>query len=308
MIGSITSHISKGVTNIENNALKMTWFKTNFNMPVPNYFYDTGASDWVRTQGCWTYNTETTNYDLSGFVPGYEICNGATIFDFDNTGSGTPYNVDTDLYCRWTDPSLNTLYWNANPYHFTYTVPAWDWYNYAIVGNIGCAGWEITSNDTYHFRASAVGDPTIAVSDTSVTITNCPSTARLGAGKEGYIWVEGNNLCYITGGVSGDPYEWKHTMVGVDQGDTGSTNNKGYIWLNGTLLEWVGSDGHKYSAAWAVQQFASIYSNGATGSVDAGVGNYGYLWVDNLFGGTHMAYIGSDGYKWLTGAGDNPYA
>ncbi len=296
MIATITNHISKGVTNRDDTGIKMMWFKTNFNMPVKNYM--TGS--YVRYQGAWTYDTETLSYSLSGFVPGYEICNGAAIFDWENDG-GSPYYIDTYLYVRWANPDLTDVYWIVNGYHYTHTLPVGQWVEVWWAGNVGCAGWEVHTNDTYHFRASATGTPVISPVDASVVITNCPSTTQLASGKEGYIWVEGNNLCYICAD------RWKHTMVGNIQSYV-DTAKAGYIWgdANNDLL-WIGSNGYKYTNKWKVKQFASFYSNGPTHEEYAGTSKKGFIWVDDEFGQTHLSYIGDDGYKYLTGAGDNPY-
>ena len=39
----------------------------------------------------------------------------------------------------------------------------------------------------------------------------------------------------------------------------------------------------------------------------AGTDKAGCIWVDNEFGLSHLAYIGTDGYKYLAGAGNYPY-
>ena len=299
MIASITNHISKGVQNYNDTSKKMTWFKTNFNMPVPYYMADN--SPFTRYVGCWNYLTETTSYDLTGFVPGYEICNGCAIFDWDND-SGSTYEINTNLYVEWANPDLSNVYWVTNGYNFTYSLPAGYWMEVWFGGNIGCAEWEVNDNDIWHFRASAVGTPNTAVVDTAVTMTNCPSTSQLGSTKSGYIWVEGNDLCYICAN------QWKHTIGGVDNGAAPGVSKAGYFWLETNVLHWVGANGHDYYIPWTIKQVASFYGNGPTGEENAGVEKYGMIWVDNEFGWTHLAYIASDGYKYLIGAGDNPYA
>lgn len=300
MIATITNHISKGVQNYNDTSKKMTWFKTNFNMPVPNYM--ASNSPFTRYSGCWNYLTETTSYSLTGFVPGYEICNGCAIFDFENDG-GSTYNIDTYLYVDWKDPSLNLIYWIINGYHLVYSLPAGTYTEVWQAGNIGCAGWEVSASGNYHFRASASGTPNISVVDTTVAMSNVPSTSLLGSGTEGYIWVEGNDLCYVNAN------QWKHTIVGTYVNNTPGVTKAGYFWLGSDdLLHWVGSDGNDYKISWSVKQYASFYFNGPTGTTYAGTGNVGKIWVDNEFGETHLAFIASDGYKYLTGAGDNPYA
>ena len=301
MIASITNHISKGVQNYNDTSKKMTWFKTNFNMPVEDYMADNNP--FTRYVGCWNYLTETTSYDLTGFVPGYEICNGCAIFDFENN-SGSPYTIDTYATVKWVDHDNSTvMFYIWNNFHLYYAnLPAGHYIEWWAGGNTGCASWEIHSNDTYYFKTSASGTPNIAEVSTPITITNCPSTTQLAAGTQGHIWIEGNDLCYVNAD------RWKHCIVGVDNGAGPGVSKAGYMWLEHNVLHWVGADGHDYFIPWTVKQFASFYGNGPTGEENAGVGKYGMIWVDGEFGGTHLAYIASDGYKYLIGAGDNPYS
>lgn len=299
MVSTVTNHISKGVQNFNDTSKEMTWFKTNFNMPVENYMED--STPYTRYVGCWDYLTETTSYDLTGFVPGYEICVGHAIFDFYND-TGSPYTVDTDATVKWVDTDNSTvLYYIYNSVQLYYAnLPDGTYIEFWTGGNIGCAGWEVDVAGTYYFKSSASGTPNVTEVSTSVVMSNVPSTTQLASGKEGYIWIEGNDLCYICAN------RWKHTMVGVAVGATGLT--AGYIWIDtSNILHWVGNDGKDYTNSWQVKQFESFYTNSSTGEVNAGTSKKGMIWVDNEFGSTHLSYIGNDGYKYLTGAGDNPY-
>jgi len=296
MIATVTNHISRGVTNIDDVSIKNNWYGSPFNMPVKNYM--TGS--FVRYEGAWTYDTETTAYNLAGWVPGWEMCNGCAIFDFEND-SGSPYTIDTDLTVKWVDTDGSTvMYYIANAVNYYYAnLPDGYYTEVWWGGNIGVADWEIESNDTYYFKASASGTPNVGEVSTSVTVTNCPSTTQLAANKAGYIWVEGNDLCYINAN------RWKHTMIGVDVDSNPGVSKAGYIWIDTSNdLHWVGADGHNYKAQWKVKQFASFYGNGATGSVSGETP--GYFWADNEFGWSHLSYIGNDGWKYLTGSGNNP--
>lgn len=303
MITRIDHHISKGVQN-NSGSPKFTWFKTNFNMPVPNYSI---GGTYNRYLANITYLSEQTTYDLSGFIAGFEICNAVGIFDFEND-SGSSYNINTNISVAWRDAALNVLV-GVFTSPFVTTLPAGYWTSVWLSANIGVAHWEVSSarGSTYYFRANASGTPNISTVSTTVTMNNIPSTSS--NGTPGYIWVEGNNLCYVTGGDSGYPTDYrKQTMVGVQSGYTGAS--AGYMWIDTSThkLCWIGSDGYKYVAKWCVQQYASFYSNGATGATFAGTTKAGYIWTDREFGQTHLAYIGSDGYKYLTGGGDDPYA
>lgn len=299
-IDTITSYVSRGIQNYNDTSKKMTWYKTNFNMPVPNYM--ASSSPFTRYLGPFTLLTESYSYDLSGFYPGYEVCNGLAVFDFENNGAST-YNINTSLYSSWTDSSLSTLVPGMNGTNFSISL-APGYYTEVWAGlNIGIASWEINSNSTYYFRASASGTPTISSVDTAITITNCPSTTQLGSTTRGYIWVDGNNLAFINSN------QWQHQIVGTFVSSSPGASASGHIWIDtSNELHWVTSTGDDYKAPWKIQQFASFYSNGAQSTLYAGTTQAGYIWVDSEFGGTHISYIGYDGYKYLIGSGDYPYA
>ena len=260
MIATVTNHISRGLQSKDYPANKFTWFKSNFNMPVPDVFKMIAYQNAWRYYGSATYLTETNSYDLTGFVPGYEICMGTSVWDFENN-SGSTYNINTLLYSRWTTPSVTDFtppirgYWD---YSFTSTLPAYYYTTLWYATSVGCCDWEINANGTYHYRANAVGTPNIAVNDTPVIFSNVPSTTQLASDKAGYIWVEDNNLCYICANL------WKHTMVGVDISGvigTPGVSKAGYFWFDSTIgyLVWVGANGKAYTTIWEKKQFASYF-------------------------------------------------
>lgn len=305
MIATITSYVAKGLINQNNSSYKMTFFQTNFNMPVPNVFY---GSSFVRYLGNANLIDESYSYDLTNFSPGFEICVGLSVFDWENN-SGSPYNIDTLLYQRWTDPSVSvTLVQGVWDYPVIYTLPAGYYYTVWFAINIGVADWEVFYDDTYHYRASATGTPAISVVDKAVDFTNVPDTTQLGSGTEGYIWVEGNDLCYVCAN------QWKQTIVGTNVSSifgTPGVSKAGALWMGESpyiCIFWVGGDGNLYIPNWQVKQFASYFSNGPTNAVNAGTSKAGYIWMDSEFGYTHLGYISSDGYKYLVGSGNNPYA
>lgn len=303
MADSITNHISKGVTQITDPSKKALWFQTNFNMPIHD-FVSGGA--FTRFDGPVTYDGEATSFDLTGFSPGFEICNGAAVYDFDNTGGGGSRSISTTVVLKWTDTSNVPLNGAVYTAVVSTSIPAGSWFDYWLGANIGFESSEIATSTTYDFRSSTSGTPTIPEVVTAISFTNVPTITTLSSNDMGYMWVEGNNLAYVNAS------QWKHSMAGVAIGATGKT--PGYIWVDDGLstgtpnaLHWVGNDGKDYTNAWQVQQFASFYSNSSTSAVFAGTTRAGYIWVDDQFGQTHLGYIGYDGFKYLTGAGVNPY-
>jgi len=393
----IDNHVSQGLQSPDTPANKMTWFKSNFNMPVPNIYDSVYVDPGMRYEGNATYLTETLSYDLAGFEPGYEVCQGTSVWDIYN-GTAGDLSGSTYLYQRWTDPAVTTTlvegFWEQL---FDYDLPSGYYTTIWAAINIGIASWEISTSDTYHFRSSMEEplDTTVDTEYSDVVISNCPSTTKLADGKQGYIWVEGNDLCYVNngGGSTGGAGGWKHTMVGVDISGvigTPGVSKAGYFWLDDTdFLIWVGGDGKPYTPQWESKQHYSWFDNGATtkwlnftastddtitssshgfqngdevqfttaggtlpapltdgdfyfvidrttntfkvstslggsavnitstgttpnyvmdGPVFAGTSNAGKIWVDTQFGNTHLAYIAKDGWKYITGAGDDPYA
>lgn len=298
MLQKITNHVAKGLINLDDTSVKFTWFRTNFNMPVPDVW---GGTSWNRDDGAFTYIGESLSYDLSGFTPGYEICVGVSIWDFENN-EGSTWNINTWLYQDWKYTDDATIIGvGLISYNFIVSLPPGYYAYYGYSQNIGCAPWEVDVDGTYHFRANAVGTPNITLVNTEVVISNVPDTTQLNASTVGYIWVEGNDLCYV------DAFQWKHTIVGIDQGNKNA--DAGYIWLDSTsyYINWIGSNGHQYIIPWFKKQFASTFSDGATGTVYAGTIKKGFLWADEEFGMTHLAYIAPDGYKYLFGGGNDPY-
>lgn len=298
-VSTATNHISKGIENNVTTSNKFTWFQTNFNMPIVDFLIGGTA---VKFNGPVNYIGESTTYDLTGFSPGFEICNGEAIFDFDNTtGSGTVV-VNTTVTIKWTDTSGNPLNGGVYSAAVSASVPIGFYYEFSFGANIGFQGSEVASSITYNFRSSASGSPNISEVVTAVSFTNVPSITTLASKDIGYMWVEGANLTYVNAN------QWKHSISGLATGTSGKIS--GYIWLDGVdnLIHWVGGDGNEYTLPWNVRQFASFYNNSSTSTVFAGTQYAGYVWVDSQFGDTHLGYIGTDGYKYLCGAGANPYA
>lgn len=302
MVASSYNYVSKGVTNA-NTGVSGLWFGTNFNMPL--HAFNAGNSPtYTKTTANLIFNGASSSFDLTGFSPGFEICCGFAIFTWDNSGSGSSFSGNCTATISWTDTSGTVLHGGTmiEQQGYSVYVAAGGWNGDWLAYNIGCEASEVATSTTYDFRSVVAGSPSIALNITPISFTNVPSVA-MQSSNYGAIWVEGNNLCFIN--ASG----WKHTMVGNVISSTPGTSKAGAMWIDTTtqLLHWVGGNGDDYAAAWCVQQFASIFGNSSTGAVYAGTSQKGCIWMDNQFGQTHLGYIGSDGYKYLTGAGVNPY-
>ena len=306
MITKITLHVSHGVQNY-NSGTKFTWYGTNFNQSVPNFF--DVSSPFTRYSGPLTYLTETLTYNLVSIdAPGKEICNCIVVADFQNDGAST-YYLNTNFYFWDSTPSYQPIMWFNNGTNWVQSIPPGYYTEYWNGGNIGTAPWEMGTNATYHFHAYTSGTPSIATVIDNLSVSNVPYQPYTSINR-GAIWVEGTSLCYIdAGGNSGQSYGWKQTMSGVYVGFVASWK-QGALWIDSSTnqLHWIGNDGNEYRCVWRVQQVASFYSNGPTGTVYAGPSKAGAIWVDTAFGQTHIAYIATNGYKYLTGSGADPYA
>jgi hypothetical protein len=293
-MGSITRTVCKGVKSWTNNNI-MTFWKTNFNMPVPSIFgtFDEGSKSFIQT-----FYDSATSFDLSGFYPGWEICVFYSHAEWSGSmtgGSGT-YNL------KLLRPNGTTI---AN-YNYSISVPSLvsgEWYIYEAAFNIGVASWEVNVSGVYQFKSSVTSsNPAVAIAEgtTNVTFSNVPSTAT--TGTPGYIWC---NYLFPNWGLGMiNANNFKHHMIGNDAGQV--LLAEGSFWIDTSdYLNWV-VDGRKYIAKWRIKQFATTWSNGPSGEVYA-PGSVGAIWLDSEYGWTHISYIGQDGYKYITGSGNYPY-
>ena len=289
--------VAKGVVQDGGSGNTMNWWLTNFNMPVPQIF----DGNWVEDRGPFTYNGEATSFDLSTesnppFYPGFEVAVFMCGWHWDGPLSGTAY-----IYSQWRDTDDNLMFTCANGMAVNLNISSGYWSEYMYGCNQGVCGWEIDISGNYKVRSWSTGTGAMAQQDTTIAFSNVPDTTQLGINTPGHIWVEGNNLAYICAD------KWKHQIYGVYVANPG-VSKAGYIWIDtDNYINWVGANGFHFKTAWKIKQFASTWSNSSTGETYAGTDKAGCIWVDNEFGLSHLAYIGTDGYKYLAGAGNYPY-
>lgn len=284
-MSSATHYAARSMTNTST-GVSMTWWRTNFNMPVP--------MTW--TSGSMTYGSTATSFDLSGYVPGLEICVGILHnIAADVASPGTVY-VNTG----WYNPSGTKLFTIFDSSFYASSPGTWSYsYDSVAAASTGCCAWEVASSGDYSIRTYITGACT-HTETTTITFSNVPSTTQLATSTPGHMWVDGNYLAFVNAN------RYQHRILGMDVSNPGAT--AGHVWLETTDdIFFISENGHKRCTPWKKKQFKSEWSNSSTGTCYAGTDKVGTIWMDSEFGSTHLAVIASDGYKYLMGAGDWPY-
>lgn len=299
---SMCSWIVKGVCATNGNI--MTFWKTNFNMPVPNLFSgsSTYEAGFMAARYC---SIGFTSEALTGFYPGYEIALADALLRW--CVSDTSCLNGIGCACLIWYRGATCLVGNKFQICVNIPAPGSGYYTtswYETMTNIGVAGWEVCTDATYCtyavFSNVSGDDVSIGACSTDLYWGSVPSTSQTAC--QGKIWVEGNDLHYFNAN------QWEHVMVGDNQGSAGA-GKQGSLWIdNSHYLHWVGADCNNYRAKWRICQFCSTFSNGAPANPSPGAGYKGSIWADSQFGWTHLSYIGCDGNKYLTGGGNYPYS
>lgn len=285
------------------NGCIMTMWKTNFNMPAPNLF--TGGDCWDSGKVCAFYGT-SMSYDFSSMNRGYEAWQGVSMQRY-CVANGESLNGVICGCLKFTYPDNSLLYGSSYSQAINITAPEsgyyWQYVQYFL--NVGVASWEISGDGNYCLCLSTTcvsgDDLSIPNVTCQMPASNVPGTVSTGSIK-GVIWVEGNNLNFRPA-QSTDLFE--HSMAGDCQGNGGTP---GAIWIDTThYLNWVNASGDIYKAKWRICQFCSWFGNSAGPNPAPGASYAGAIWADGEFGYSHLAYIGCDGNKYLTGAGNCPY-
>jgi len=300
-----TSWILQGVCATNGNI--MTFWRTNFNMPVPCLF--NGSSDCTSGFMAARYgDMGSTSQSLAGHYAGYETALSDALFVWCVANPET-LNGTSCLTQKWyRNGTLIGNYYTLASISLNPPADSWQWQWYEMMANIGIAGWEISCTTCYCTVVQAAtysgGDTSIGANTVPIDFGNVPDVTQCSSSLRGSIWVDGANLHYINANC------WEHVMCGVCEGSLG-TPGAIYIETNAfacpNYLKWVGSDGSIYHAPWAICQFCSSFSNGAPANPAPGASYAGNIWVDGQFGDTHLAYIANDGNKYLAGAGHYPY-
>lgn len=284
----INNWVAKWVQN-RNNWLIMNFWRSNFNMPVPNITDNTIWVDWYWPV---TYNAPATSFDLTWFVPWLETLCCSSVWHWDWPLVWTAY-----LNQRFKNPSWTVTFQWPNNYAFPLNIAAWNWYWVFWIFNQWVASWEIWTNWTYVLEAFSTWTWACSTT-TNISITNCPSVST--TWTPWMIYVDWNYLAFV------NYNNFLHRILWTDLWDVWWT--PGMMWMdNSSDLHWIDSSWHDRKISWKIQQFASSFSNWATSSIYAWTQHAWKIWVDAEFWYTHLWYIWTNWYKYLTWAWDYPY-
>lgn len=264
---------------------KMKWYKTNFNMPVPDLWW-WWWREWSPLDKYW----ESTNWDLTWFRWWLEICAFFTLFKFWWSLSWTVY-----LKQEWWHPNNNLIFSNW-PVWVNLNLSSWYWYEYELWMNTWCCPWEVNQSWTYTLKSIV----TWAISgqvNTSVTFTNVPSNTQ-DTSKSWSVWCEWWNLEHYVADW------WRHTIPWSWWWNVWS-DKAGSIWIwNDNFIYWVDQDWTLRKTLWALEQFASTWSNWPTWSVSGQIP--WCIYMDNQFWQAHISYIWANWKKYLTWMWNDP--
>lgn len=287
---SINNMFAKGFEN-KTSGTKMVWWKTNFNMPVPNIFDNNSQF----TQSQWMLNPLEggTTFDLSWYNQGWEIIAAATNFVIE----GEVLNSSlVTIEQKWKRPNWTVMFTNS----FNWVVNEQDsstWQGYQIASNQWLAPWEVNVSGTYELETSMSWEYNMTKSF-YVTFNNVP--AFVGYQDPGYIWVEGDDLKYVSANWFIHTINWINIWaVAWDTWSVRIDENP----LNN--FHYINSWGDDNIVPWKIEQFASAFSNWPTGSVSWQTP--WYLYADNQFWWTHLSYIWDDWKKYLIWDWNYPY-
>ncbi len=295
-----TAHIVEGL--IMTNGVDHKVWKTNFNMPVSDLF--TGSSTmidgYVQTY-CNAMDYSTRDLGSLGICPGFEVGESVVQFYwcvFDDSLNG----VGCRRQCMTRGVSIIASVAGSTNVNISAGPGNWEWQSYQMLLLTGADSDEVCISCAYcadtRVTCTSGGDVSIPNCNIDLCWDGVPSVARCSAALRASIWVEGNNLNFINANC------WEHSMTGNCQGSGGGS---GAIWIDNThYLNWVNSSGDIYKACWRLCQFFSTFTNSSPANPAPGASFKGAIWADGEFGETHLAYIGCDGNKYLTGAGRDP--
>lgn len=275
------------------------WIGASFNRYIWNghIFWPSYEAQGYNNNYPWSIgNTGTVNSKSSFDLTDFQVGNEAVF-----SHAAIRFNESTYAYwtMTWYDNLGNILY--EDSYYVSQSVdPGWEW-EYLFGSGIGVRPepWpEIYYNGQYSIRSR--------ISSLDQTkryyITNLDTDVLTRyIGKEGHMWVEGNNLWYIS--------EIGCKQKLLSQSTTGFVDESkaGHVWIDGSesRICWVGSISTFGKVPVFESKLADVYwSEGwdTGGPVNVGSSNAGFIWVDS-WQWTILQFIDYAGRKCRIGPG-----
>lgn len=237
-----------------------------------------------------------TDFDLTNFQPGHEVIMTINKLDGpDSNANGKTIGIDYE-YPDGTVlfSSTDTVGQDLGDNEFWFI---WAYTGLRPAARGDASNEEIHSNETYSTRVYADGYSDINTNHTMSNLDTSLFTLHLG--KEGYIWVEGENLAFIS---------WmgtKHTMLhdGSNYGTPGSSKS-GFVWIpnnsGAKYIEYVDANGTQRrtklgdTMGWRGEDNMPLSTS---------TSNKGYIWTCDGFNWHALMFINTDGDKVRIGNG-----
>lgn len=284
----ITVRIAKGLKN-NSSWTQMTWWKTNFNMPVP--IIDDDKSNWVENKSYFIYKWEDTSFDFTWFTYWREAIIWVSLVELTWEpkrtltikqtwiDSKTQFTSShTNIYSDTTDWSREESYASSNQWVASWEInDSFNWWNYRLKTEV-IENWDVVASDI-----------------TYIWISNVPTDPWWKT--PWYIRVDWEELKRINA-------SWReHTMVWIS--DWQKSAKPWYIWIEDEKLKYTTKWWYKRYSEISIKQFKSLYKHWAPWEVSWK--KPWYIYLDNEFWWTHISMIWKDWYKYLICSWHDPY-
>lgn len=255
----------------------------------PTYGYQ-GFDDTLSITDINLYQPKTT-WDLTNYRLGQECLFFLSLLH--NNGST---EETFQITYSWYDPDDNFLFLETLEYTLPAGYKSYFWYGVGVAIDNGTSRYnEVYKNGNYEIRLT--GDVTATY---TATVQNLDESKinYVSSTYKGYIWVEGDNICFI----SGDYYKIKINHDGTIY-ETGLENNAGEIWIpsSGDYLCYIDSSGNLRHTHVGDKYGTSSGWDSTVTTDNVGTINKGYMWVRDNW--SFIYFINNDGYVVRLGPG-----
>ncbi len=280
--------------NNKDDTAKFTWWKTNFNMPVPNLFTGSYTKDEWFLDWLWV----DTWFDLTWFRYWREVLAAIMTMSID-----WPFEEwDVVIKMIWRKPDWSEIFQFQQTVHFP-DIDDWYRYFYQIWSNQWVAPWEIDVDWKYELEV----DISWAISWNSVytfDIHNCPDFPWYRT--QWHLWVDWDKLWYTWHDWFAHLAEWDK-LTTLEEEDTWW-----FIWTedadNENELRYMSTDWYVYTPKLQFRQFASTWW---WASWEESWLTPWYLSADTFWQTSwwwcHLAHIAADWYKYIIWDWHDPY-